>query len=99
MRPPPQRNFVGVARQIRPPFGTPPGPAPAPLRSYYAPENRDSLMHQACQRGYERDAMPLFDTNRFRSKDPCGDYSRHPPRPRLERLANPRSRPLVKTFE
>ena len=99
MRPPAQRNFVGVAQQIRPKFGVPPGPTPAPIRNYYCPENTTPLMTQACIRGHEKNAMPLLTVNRFRNKDPSGDYSRHPPRPKLQRQNNPPSRPLVRTFE
>ena len=98
MRPPPQRNFVGFARQVRPSFGTPPGPTPAPVRTYYCPENTDNLLKQSCIHGHERQAMPLLTTNRFRSLK-IGDYSRHPPAPKLQRLNTPPSRPLVKTFE
>ena len=99
MRPPPQRNFVGIAVQLRPKFGTPSGPTPAPLRNYYALLNTDSPMTQACQRGYEKDAMPLLSTNRFRNKDPSGDYSRAPPAPKLAKRPNVKAPILVKTFE
>ena len=75
MRPPPQRNFVGVARQLRPKFGTPAGPTPAPIRNYHAPENTDSMLTQACHRGHEKNALPLREVNRSRGKDPAGDYS------------------------
>ena len=51
MRPPAKRNFVGVAQQLRPTFGTPSGPTPAPVRNYYAPLNTDNMLTQACQRG------------------------------------------------
>ena len=99
MRPPPQRNFVGVAQQKRPKFGAPPGPTPAPVRNYHAPLNTDSLMTQVCHRGYEKDAMPLLTTNRFRNKDPSGDYSRSAPAPKLPRRPNVQAPILVKTFE
>ena len=99
MRPPPQRNFVGVARQVRPRFGAPPGPAPAPVRNYYAPDSTDSLMTQSCQRGYERDALPLLTANRHRKKDPCGDYSRAAPRPKLAPRPKVQAPVLVRTWE
>ena len=99
MRPPPQRNFVGIAVQLRPKFGTPSGPTPAPIRNYFEPLNTDSLLRQACIRGYEKDAMPLLTVNRFRSKDPSGDYSRSAPAPRLPRRPNVMAPILVRTFE
>ena len=99
MRPPAKRNFVGVAQQLRPTFGTPSGPTPAPVRNYYAPLNTDNMLTQACQRGYERDAMPLLATNRFRSKDPSGDYSRSAPAPKLPRRPNVKAPILQQTFE
>ena len=99
MRPPPQRNFVGIAQQIRPKFGAPSGPTPAPVRNYYAPLNNDSLMTQACIRGYEKDAMPLLSVNRFRNNNPSGDYSRHPPAPKLAKRPNEKTKILVKTWE
>ena len=99
MRPPPQRNFTGVATQVRPSFGTPSGPTPAPVRNSRAPENRDDLMTQACQRRYEQDTMPLRPVNYRRNKDPIGDYSRTPPQPKLARRPNVQAPILVKTFE
>ena len=99
MRPPPQRNFVGVATQIRPKFGAPPGPTPAPIRNYYAPLNTDSPMTQACQRGYEKDTMPLLAVNRYRGLQMTGDYSRSAPAPKLPRRPNISAPILVKTFE
>ena len=98
MRPPAKRNFVGVAQQLRPTFGTPSGPTPAPLRNYYAPLNTDNMLTQACQRGYEKDAMPLLATNRFRSKA-FGDYSRSAPAPKLPRRPNVTAPILQRTFE
>ena len=99
MRPPPQRNFIGVAQQIRPKFGTPPGPTPAPVRNFFEPLNTDSLMTQACHRGHEKDAMPLLSTNRFRNDLMRGDYSRSAPAPKLPRRPNVKAPILVKTFE
>ena len=99
MRPPAQRNFVGVATQIRPKFGTPSGPTPAPVKNNYAPLNKDNMMTQACHRGYEKDTMPLLEVNRFRNKDPSGDYSRSAPAPKLQRRPNVKAPVLVKTFE
>jgi hypothetical protein len=99
MRPPAQRNFVGVATQVRPKFGSPSGPMPAPIRAYSAPESKDSLMAQSCIRGHEKNSLPLLDANRFRSKDPPGDYSRGPPRPKLPRRPNLQAPILVKTWE
>ena len=99
MRPPAQRNFVGIARQVRPHFGTPPGPTPAPLKAYAAPLNRDPLMSQACIRGHETNSLPLLEVNRFRNLDPSGDYSRHAPRPKLARRPNVQAPILVRTFE
>ena len=97
MRPPALRNEVGIAHQHRPKFGATPGPTPAPLRAYYAPENRDSMLTQACQRGQQ--ALPLLEVNRYRNKDPCGNFSRHPPRPKLPRRPNVKASILVRTFE
>ena len=99
MRPPAQRNFVGIATQIRPKFGTPSGPMPAPVRAYFAPESKDSPMTQSCIRGHEKNALPLLEANRFRSKDPSGDYSRAAPRPQLPRRPKLLAPILVKTWE
>ena len=99
MRPPPQRNFIGIAQQIRPNFGTPPGPSPAPLSIHHADINQDSLMTHACIKGHEKIAMPLREVNRYRSKDPSGDYSRSAPRPKLPRRPNEKAPILVATFE
>ena len=96
MRPPAKRNFVGVAQQLRPTFGTPSGPTPAPVRAHHAAENGDSMLIQACQRAYQQDAMPLLPVNRHRSQDPAGDYSRHPPRPMLPRRPSVRVPPLAR---
>lgn len=99
MRPPPQRNFVGVAMQHRPSFGTAPGVSPAPYHvATRADHNKDSLMYQSCIRGHEQQALPLLETNRFRSKS-LGDYSRSAPNPRLGARPKGFSKPLVKTFE
>jgi hypothetical protein len=99
MRPPAQRNFVGKAQQLRPHFGAPPGPTPAPLKAYAAPLNKDTLMRQACIRGHETNVLPLREVNRFRNSDPSGDYSRHAPRPKLARRPNVQAPILVRTFE
>ena len=99
MRPPAQRNFVGIATQIRPKFGTPSAPMPAPVRAYYAPENKDNMLRQSCIRGHEKNALPLLEVNRFRSRDPAGDYSRGPPQPRLPRRPSVLAPILVKTWE
>ena len=99
MRPPPQRNFVGVAIQHRPTFTTPFGPTPAPVRNYRAPENRDDLMTQACQRRYHQDTIPLRPTNHRRNNYNIGSYSRSPPQPKLPRRPNVQAPILVKTFE
>lgn len=98
MRPPAKRNFVGVAQQLRPTFGTPSGPTPAPVRNYYAPLNTDNMLTQACQRGYQKDAMPLLATNRYRSQA-FGDYSRSAPAPKLPRRPNVMAPILQRTFE
>jgi hypothetical protein len=94
-----QRNFVGIAQQIRPKFGAPAGPSPAPIGTYGTSLNNDLLMTQACIRGYEKNALPLREVNRYRSKDPLGDYSRCPPRPKLPRRPNVQAPILVKTWE
>ncbi len=99
MRPPPQRNFVGIARQLRPHFGAPPALTPAPLKAYVAPLNKDPPLTQACQRGHEKNALPLREVNRFRNLDPSGDYSHHAPRPKLPRRPNVQTPILVRTFE
>jgi hypothetical protein len=98
MRPPPQRNFVGVAEQHRPRRGALPGPVPAPVRNYAAPENRDNMLTQACQRRYEQNALPLREANHRRSAG-LGDYSRAPPAPKLARRPNVQAPILVRTFE
>ena len=97
MRPPAPRNFVGVADQIRPRCGAPPGPTPAPLRNYAASENRDDMLTQACQRRYAQDALPLRPVNHRRGV--VGDYSRAPPAPKLPRRPNVPAPILVRTFE
>ena len=100
MRPPPQRNYpfrVPVI-PLPPRFGTQPGPVPAAARTYYCPDNSDSLLKQSCISGHEKQVMPLVSTNRYRSLK-LGDYSRSAPAPKLERQNNPPSRPLVHTFE
>ena len=100
MRPPPPRNFVGLAQQIRPRFATAAGPQPPTSHAVYAAtDNRDSLMTQACIVGHEHNALPLREVNRYRSKDPQGDYSRSAPRPRLPRRPAERAPILVRTFE
>ena len=99
MRPPAQRQFSGVAQQIRPRFGTQPVCQPAPIQNYFQPENRQNLMTQACQRVYGSNVMPLMTVNRFRNMDPSGDYSRHAPVPTFDKRNNPVSRPLMTTFE
>ena len=99
MRPPAKRNFVGKCLQIRPTFGAPPGPSSAPLSNFAAKLNADSPMTQACIRGHEKQAIPLHETNRFRNKDPSGDYSRSAPAPKLQRRPNEPSKILVRTFE
>ena len=100
MRPPPQRNFVGVATQIRPTFSAPSGPTPAPDRNNFAAENKDSLMTQACLRGHQTNAMPLLEVNRYRSM-PIGDYGRSAPSPKLAPRPNVMPKPgnAVKTWE
>ena len=98
MRPPPQRNFVGPSDQIRPNFGTPSGPMPAPDRNNFAEENKDSLLTQACARGHQTIAMPLLEVNRYKSIA-TGDYSRSAPRPKLESRPNVTSKPGVVTWE
>jgi hypothetical protein len=98
MRPPPQRNFVGVAEQLRPHCGAPRGPRPAPLRNYAAPLNRDDMLTQACQRRYEQNALPLREVN-YRRSVGLGDYSRAPPAPKLARRPNVQAPILVRTYE
>ena len=56
-------------------------------------------MTQACIRGHEKNALPLREVNRFRNVDPNGDYSRHAPRPKLQRRPNVQAPILVRTFE
>ena len=34
--------------------------------------------------GHEQNALPLLDANLHRSQDPSGDFSRHPPAPKLK---------------
>ena len=99
MRPPGQRNFVGIASQVRPKFGTASGPTPAPVQTFFAPENTDSMLKQACQQPYGKQALPLIPVNQFRNKDPVGDHSRHPPQPKLPRRPNVKAPILVKTFD
>jgi hypothetical protein len=99
MRPPPQRNFVGKVETIRPQFGTKSGPTPAPDSTNFSPENKDSLLTQACIRGHQTNAIPLLDTNRYRSHA-IGDYSRTAPNPKLApRSIVPPKPPIVKTWE
>ena len=101
MRPPPQRTFVGIAQQLRPPRGVPPGPVPATAAfassGAYHVHNRDSLMMQACQQGHEKRALPLLDSNRHKGLR-LGDYSQHAPQPKLPRRPNVRAPIVVSTW-
>ena len=100
MRPPAQRQFTGVAQQIRPRFGTQPVCQPAPVQNYFQSENRQDLMTQACQRGYEANTIPLITVNRFRNKAVSGDYSqRHAFVPTFDKRNNPAPCPLTTTYE
>ena len=105
MRPPPKRNFLALsnasANRIGPRAGAPPGPTAAPVSTYYCPENTTNLLTQTCIHGYEKQALPLLGTNRFRGTVTAG-FHHHPPQASrlvLRKENAPRSRPLVKTYE
>jgi hypothetical protein len=100
MRPPPQRNFVGEPiTQIRPNFGTPSGPTPAPPRVNYEPENKNTMLQQAMQKPWSDQALPLVTVNSQREKG-LGGYARTAPSTFLMPRPKPKDvSPLVKTFE
>ena len=74
--------------QHRPTFGTTLRAAPS-LKYIHKPshhvENKDTLMQQACIIPHQKRVLPLLDVNRFRAVNPSGDFSRHAPRPKLQR--------------
>jgi len=99
MRPPAQRNFVGIVEQIRPfAFGGRPAPSPAPKSVYFAVENTQSPMEQSCQRRHEQNVRPLREVNRYRGDENIA-FHKVPPRP--SKIINPKPvhRILVRTFE
>ena len=97
MRPPFERNFIGIARQVRPSFAAPPGPTPAtPTISRV---NATPLLTQASTRSHMLKALPLHDANRFRERDPSGNFSRKPIRPKLHARPNIQTPILVSTWD
>ena len=98
MRPPAPRNFRGIVEQVRPKFGSTPGPSPAPKKVYACAENTDSPLQRAVQRGHELNVRPLREVNDYRGKMTLG-WTRSAPRPL--RLVNPTptDKVLVYAFE
>ena len=70
MRPPAQRNFVGVCQQMRPKFGTDPRVDP-PRKFAKAVENADNMFVKACIRGHETRMAPMHLAQRVIAR---GDY-------------------------
>ena len=98
MRPPALRTFRGAVEQIRPTFGGPLGPSPAPKKVYASAENTDSPMQRAVQRNHELNVRPLREVNDYRGHTALG-WTRSAPRPL--RLVNPTptDKVLVYAFE
>jgi hypothetical protein len=96
MRPAPPRNFVGIVPRVTPKFQS--GEGLVPMKPIIEKPNTTPLLEQAMCRNYMKKALPLLDANRFKSKDPSGDFSRPPPRPMLQKRPNGSMPILVSTW-